>query len=735
MGTRIDPTNGPRLPQPLAIFSATERLPLRVRALIAAGLFAMLAACGGGEPEQAVGSENGVGGGVNSALEEPVPPSSGDATVGVMGPKGNWPLVPIHMGLMPDGRMMSFGRESSQAAEMLYDVWDYREGLGPGSHLTLPNRSGTDLFCANQLLLSTGELLMTGGDTRVDGTANTLGYQTGQGNADATVFNPDTNQITRRGTMNEPRWYGSMTKLPTGEVFIQGGSTKNAAQRAQYTEIASEDGRQYRSLRGFDVYDLPWFYPRNFVDRSGQIVGWAKRHAYRLDPTGQGGRTNFGLAPQVILEDGGLAVMYRPGKVLLAGGRSPRAVRVDINGALPVYESVPDMSSPRIWGTATVLPSGDVLATNGGDNDSSAANAELGNPAFHVSIYNPQSNTWQRGPSSGFARLYHSASILLPDATVLLGGGGLPGPVTNLNAEIYYPAYLFNPNGSYALRPEIVAAPTVLNPGSAFSFTVNSGDELARVVLVKTGAVTHSFDMDQRFIELPLVVASDEVATRLPENAADTTPGFYHLFVLNRAGVPSVSKILRINPFTGALPPPPAIGPATLSAGDKTTINSAGFELACAATEVLVGIHGDVQDSLLAAGPWCAQVDSTSGQWSGEPVRRPAAGRMTRIGNPDALSSVCPSGQAVSGFQASADQVIRQIVPLCRRLLNASELEGPSSAAVSLGLGPAAPAISCADNRPAIGIRGSTDLQSDQLIRFGLRCAAGFTPLVRQSAN
>ena len=45
-------------------------------------------------------------------------------------------------------------------------------------------------------------------------------------------------------------------------------------------------------------------------------------------------------------------------------------------------------------------------------------------------------------------RLYHSTSLLLPDGSVLTAGGGAPGPVTNLNAEIYYPPYLFKKDGS-----------------------------------------------------------------------------------------------------------------------------------------------------------------------------------------------------------------------------------------------------------------------------------------------
>ena len=324
-----------------------NRGPVKPAWVCALAVAVLLSACGGGggdnqtssdavvNPDPAPGQEP-IPGSPAEPNPEPTPtaglsyPNKGDPLVGVMGVAADWPLVPIHMGITPDGRMMSFGRESGDAAEMIYDIWDYREGTGPASHLTLPNRSGTDLFCANQLMLSSGVMLMTGGDTRADATETTIGYETGAGNRDATVFDSATNQVTRIGTMNEPRWYGTMIKLPSGEEFIQGGSTDKLENRARYTEIGSADGRVFTSLRGFSVYDLPWLYPRNFIDASGQVVGWAKRYSYRINPAGAGSRVDFGLAPQVKLEDGGLAVMYRPGKVLLAGGRSRR-----VSGARP----------------------------------------------------------------------------------------------------------------------------------------------------------------------------------------------------------------------------------------------------------------------------------------------------------------------------------------------------------------------------------------------------------------
>jgi len=658
---------------------------------------------------------------------DPMPPESGDAQLGTMGVAAAWPMVPIHMGLTPDGRVMSFGRESADDKVMIYDVWDYSKGLNEDSHLTLPNAVGTDLFCANQLMLASGEILMTGGDTREGATSESVGWQTGEANADANTFDPVTNRIARVGTMREARWYGSMTKLPNGEIFIQGGSGINLSERPRFTEIANADGRQYRSLTGFEVYDLPWLYPRNFVAPDGNIVGWSKRYAYRLYPAGNGERLDFGIAPQVRLDDGFLAVMYRPGKVLLAGGRSRRAIRADITGPIPVYESVPNLSSPRIYGTATVLPSGDVLISNGGDTDTSVLNAGLGEPAYHVSVYNPELNSFVRGPESKFARLYHSASILLPDATVLLGGGGLPGPVTNLNAEIYYPGYLFNENGERADRPVISAGPIVLDVSTTFALGVEKPDEVLQVVLVKTGAVTHSVDMDQRFVELAFTRQAAGLQVTLPDNPALTTPGFYHVFVLNQQGVPSVSKIVRINPYDGALPQPTTADNVSELAGlpipERAALgigsNLAVFDLVCAADESLVGLHGQADPSLQAIGPVCVRLDRRTGAWTGLKKRRPAAGAMMTADNPGSFEVSCAAGQGVLGISAQAD-LEGQTISL-PELVCHSAAEGVAPVPAPVGQLPLSDQL-CPGGAFAKGIRGVQTLDSEAVIGLGLRC-------------
>ena len=76
------------------------------------------------------------------------------------------------------------------------------------------------------------------------------------------------------------------------------------------------------------------------------------------------------------------------------------------------------MSQPRIEMNATILPNGRVLAVGGSVNDEDAATASL-----NADLYDPATNTFSSAGANAFPRLYHSGSLLLPDATVMLVGG------------------------------------------------------------------------------------------------------------------------------------------------------------------------------------------------------------------------------------------------------------------------------------------------------------------------
>ena len=90
----------------------------------------------------------------------------------------------------------------------------------------------------------------------------------------------------------------------------------------------------------------------------------------------------------------------------------------------------------------------------------SAVFNQLTGVAYAATIWDPATGQWTPGANAVKPRLYHSIALLLPDGSVLTGAGGGPGPVKNLNTEIYYPPYLFDASGQPAARPSIVDSTT-----------------------------------------------------------------------------------------------------------------------------------------------------------------------------------------------------------------------------------------------------------------------------------
>ncbi len=192
---------------------------LRALTLLAA---AALTACGGGGGGSA--DETAVDPATQAAALEsakkiftPTTPIPTDANVkGMFSPLVNWPLIPIHVSVLPDGRVLSFGTTGTgqQTARFIYDVWDPEGGL-EGGHMTLANNSGTDIFCSSVVSLASGTGIFIAGGDNWTGSATT-----NTGNNNSNFFDLTNNTLTRGINMNRARWYSSSTTLLNGEVYI-----------------------------------------------------------------------------------------------------------------------------------------------------------------------------------------------------------------------------------------------------------------------------------------------------------------------------------------------------------------------------------------------------------------------------------------------------------------------------------------------------------------------------------
>jgi hypothetical protein len=140
--------------------------------------------------------------------------------------------------------------------------------------------------------------------------------------------------------------------------------------------------------------------------------------------------------------------------------------------------------------------------------------------------------------------MYHSTALLLPDGRVLSAGGGFPpgpGEVNQPNYEIYSPPYLFK-----GPRPTITAAPSEVSLNTNFFITTPDAASISKVTMIRLGSVTHAFDASQRANTLTFSRGSGIVRVTTPSNARHAPRGHYLLFLLNRNGVPSVGRIVRV---------------------------------------------------------------------------------------------------------------------------------------------------------------------------------------------
>jgi hypothetical protein len=85
------------------------------------------------------------------------------------------------------------------------------------------------------------------------------------------------------------------------------------------------------------------------------------------------------------------------------------------------------------------------------------------------------------------------------------------------------------------------AGANVMSYGANFTIPMaTDGTQVNKVVLIRPSAVTHSFNNEQRYIQVPIVSQSTtSVVIKAPANASIAPRGYYMLFV--EAGDPNAT--------------------------------------------------------------------------------------------------------------------------------------------------------------------------------------------------
>lgn len=604
----------------------------------------LLAACGGGgdnTPSSAGPSDTATGrlramavasGSVATSLSVPIAPiedplmqnlaiPADAATRGMWGGTKAWPMNGLHAALLPDGRVLTYGTPKNTPDTQngrTDDLWTPSLGFTDAAHQSTYNANYLDSFCNTAAWLADGRLMLSGGNSPVN----------------SAFFSPSaSSRANDLFALADQRWYATLLPLPDGRMVMLGGmdpyqegmvdnpETAIANGTVSMTPEIYKPGTGWTSLGGARSRDafgpdyLRASYPRAWVAPNGKIFGISAETLWSLDVhanTGTGAITVLGkfktpastTAP-VNVGATSSAVMYAPGKILQVGGNgyfngdgypaSNKASLIDINGATPVVTETAAMALPRRYVNTVVLPDGKVLATGGtklGNNGGADA-------VYAAEIWNPATGTWTTGASAAQIRVYHSATLLLPNGTVLSTGGGAPGPVNNLNAEVYYPPYLFTTVGGAAQlapRPALIGiSAKSFNAGGTVVLQMSDSTAMARLVLIANGTVTHSFNNGQRFIELAFTQSGDMLTATLPASANVVPPGYYQLAVLNANGVPSVATTVAIGMSVKSAAETPAL--AVGSSYALSTLTPANYAMATDATGLGVIVPAATADT------------------------------------------------------------------------------------------------------------------------------------------
>jgi galactose oxidase len=474
------------------------------------------------------------------------------ATTGQWSPPVSWGIVPLHMSLLPTGKVLAWGKFEPGTASMA-DPRLWNPAAGPPTS-AVPVPAPHMLFCSGHALMADGRLMVSGGHKDDD-----------RGLDVTNIFDPFTESWTPGlAKMSRGRWYPTVTTLADGRIVTVAGrdSTSTVVLVPEIWEANRWVPLPGASLR------LP-YYPYQFLAPNGRVFYAGERVQARwldVDAVTTNGRGRWSTTTALKHlwpnnRDYGSAVMYETGKILYVGGggdlnrsttdpksSAPTATAetIDLNLTAPTWRSTAPMHFARRQLNATILPDGKVLVTGG---TSAGGFNTLSGAVRAAEVWNPQTGAWTQLAGNSVDRAYHSVSLLLPDGTVLHGASGdanvplttQPYPAQR-NHEIFRPPYLFK-----GARPTVTSlSKTTVGYGETFTVTTAAAAQITKVRWIRLGSVTHAFDANQRANTLTFSRGSGIVRVTTPSNARQAPPGHYLLFLLNRNGVPSTGRIVRV---------------------------------------------------------------------------------------------------------------------------------------------------------------------------------------------
>ena len=248
---------------------------------------------------------------------------------------------------------------------------------------------------------------------------------------------------------------------------------------------------------------------------------------------------------------------YRASVMMIGGGGPEGGISASATATCEILDTgapsrqwrlTAPMANTRVMPDSVLLPDGTVFVCNGGRRGQSDNSAS---PVFDAEIFDPRTETWTTMANALVPRLYHATAILLPDGRVMTAGtdgswNPPPYNVGELRLELFSPPYLFA-----GPRPTLANAPQGVQYNQTFEIETPDAQQIDEVVIVRCSSVTHSFNFNQRLVELRIASRTPTtVSVQAPPDGFVAPGGIYLLFVL-KDGVPSMARYLQVAPSAG----------------------------------------------------------------------------------------------------------------------------------------------------------------------------------------
>ena len=274
--------------------------------------------------------------------------------VGSWGPLVDWPVVGVHVALLPNGKVLAYDSVGDAATETfpVHDftratVWDPETGTHTNVNVT-----GFNVFCSGLAHLMDGNMFLAGGNrsAALDGIVQThvFNYRRTPGAWDehgGRALVSDRHAAAKRRDVDHRGWPG----------HSRGAHDRRNAARDDPASL-----------------NLP-LYPWIHAAPDGRAFYAGPNQTMRaLNTNGTGTWQTFAQRDS-INRDYGSHGLYDIGRILVAGGGGSSADTrtININGATPQVAATAPMANGRRQHNLTVLADGTVLATGG--NSSGAA--------------------------------------------------------------------------------------------------------------------------------------------------------------------------------------------------------------------------------------------------------------------------------------------------------------------------------------------------------------------------